>query len=247
MSFSCAGAFVHQAQKTDNTIQGDRFEGIFARLEQDDERVALMQTKLGNDLNIIPDGDYVLLKRKSAMLKPIFCLYGYKAIDALNEAGANIHPGMNRICHRFDPKMYSGFSGDWKSTVIADDRRFTILIMEPKPFVDHVKNALFSNRISYRMGIVDYSMRNSNTFFIEPTPSYDELYCKDPMYSYQFEVRICLYSMKFISIFDRFSLDIGAFSDKEFKIDHMPLIMYTNAKIGDRNKLSPDELAKLAK
>ena len=203
LSFSCAGAFVHQAKHSANNIQGDRYEGIFARLENGDKRIALMQNKLGSDLKIVSDGDYVLLKRKSAMLRPIFCLYGYKAVDALNEidAGTEIHTGKYRIRHEFDPNMYAGFSADWRSNVIADDRRFTILHIDPKPFYDRVVKALLSNRIGFKMGIVDYMTREEKIFFLEPTSSYDELFYKRSLYSYQHEIRICLYSMKFISIF----------------------------------------------
>ena len=31
LSFSCAGAFIAQAKHTGNIIQGDKFEGVFAR------------------------------------------------------------------------------------------------------------------------------------------------------------------------------------------------------------------------
>lgn len=245
LSFSCAGAYVHQAKTTDNEIQGDRYEGIFARLENDDKRITLMKDKLGNDLITIPDGDYTLLRRKSAMLKPIFCLYGYKAIDALRDAGEELHAGMNTIRHEFDPNMFAGFSGDWKSTVIADDRRFTVLILEPKPFVDRIKLSLLSNGISYKMGIVDYEKRGNKTFFIEPTSSYDELFCKDPMYAYQYEARICLKQIRFLSIFERFPLEIGKLPEGAYKIDHQPLVMFTKANVDDRSKLSPAELEEL--
>lgn len=245
LSFSCAGAYVRQAMHTDNDIQGDRYEGIFARLENDDKRIQLMKTQLGDDLKIIPDGDYTLLKRKSAMLKPIFCLYGYKAIDALSDAGEIHQLGKTTIRHEFDPNMYSGFSGDWKNNVIADDYRFTILIMEPKPLVDRIDTAFRNYGIPHIKGIVDYKLREGKTFFIEPTPLYKELFCKDPKYAYQYETRICLHKNTFSSIFDRFSLKIGKLTEKEYKTDHMPLVMYTTVNIDDRRNLTPAQLEEL--
>ena len=59
LSFSCAGNFVEQAMKTDNNIQGDRYEGVFARLGIMDTKIASMRRLLGSDLEEIPDGDYV--------------------------------------------------------------------------------------------------------------------------------------------------------------------------------------------
>lgn len=43
LSFSCAGAFINQAKKTGNTVQGDEYEGIFARLYPDDSRIDKMK------------------------------------------------------------------------------------------------------------------------------------------------------------------------------------------------------------
>lgn len=242
ISFSCAGLFVEQAMKTDNDIQGDRYEGIFARLKTGDPKVLAMRSRLGIDLEEIPDGDYVLLRRKSAMLKPIFCFYGYKAKDALEDCGEIENFGMHEITHEFDPRMYTGFSDtDWTNAEADDDRRFTMLILQPAPFIDKIKVALSKKNLLYKMGIVDYGTRAEETFFIPPTDSYDELFCKRPMYSYQYEGRVCLTNMIFTDIHKRYPLAIGALNEKEYKKSHEPLKMVLHANIGDRSALSPEE------
>ena len=110
LSFSCAGKFVYDAKKTGNTIQGDELEGVFARLKINDSRVSEMKNKLQNDLEILPDVDgYVMLRRKSALLKPIFCVYGYKDEDILSDC-VDLKPGSNLATHFFNEDMYSGFS-----------------------------------------------------------------------------------------------------------------------------------------
>ena len=40
-----------------------------------------MRNELGSDLEEIPDGDFVFLRRKSAKLKPIFCFFAHSFCD----------------------------------------------------------------------------------------------------------------------------------------------------------------------
>lgn len=242
LSFSCAGNFVEQAMKTDNNIQGDRYEGVFARLGIMDTKIASMRRLLGSDLEEIPDGDYVLLRRKSAMLKPIFCFYGYKAKDALEDCGEIEDFGMHEITHEFDPRMYAGFSEkNWNDSSVPESQRFTMLILQPKPFIDKINSAITRECLSYRMGIVDYEKRGADTFFIPPTDDYDELFCKRPMYSYQYEGRVCLKGMSLNDIHDRYPLKIGTLDERDYKMSHEPLTMVMRANIGDRGALSEEE------
>ncbi len=240
LSFSCAGKFVDEAIKDKNDVQGDKYEGIFARIYKNDVRLQLMRDQLGDDLEEIEDEEYVLLRRKSAMLKPIFCIYGYKAGDALSDSGDN-HLGETHIVHQFDPKMYQGFSGDWKDTSIPDEDRFTMLILNPEPFLKRVNNALKKEKLSYRIGIVDYNLRGEETFFIQPTDNYDELFYKRPEYWYQYEDRIVIKNINFKTIDERYPLSIGTLDKSEYKKEHMPLEMHINAVIGDRSTLSGEE------
>ena len=233
LSFSCAESFVRQAMKTDNEIQGDRFEGVFARLKHGDTKISEMEKLLGNDLQKSVDGDYVLLRRRSAMLRPIYCLYGYKAIDLLHDGGDKIHVGENVIRHDFDPRMFSGFSGgDWNSNVVANDKRFAVLTLLPQPFVDRVTIAMACNKLSYRMGPIDYELEAAETFFIHPTSNYDELFCKRPAYAYQHEARICLKDIILSSYFQRVSIYIGRLLDNEYHKEHSPFYFNIETTLG---------------
>lgn len=234
MSFSCAGAFIHQALKTGNDVQGDPLEAVFARCKKDDVLVEQMQSKLGADLEVIPDGEYVLLRRHSAKKRPIFCFYGYKAVDALREREIT-KLGVNKIRHDFDQRMYDGFSESLKiRNVVSDSHRFTQLTLLPDPFVKRVKMAMAIKGYGYTMKPVNYTEFANSTFFIEPTRNYDELFYKFPKYSYQHEARICLKDMEFRSIFDRFSVDIGYLSKNEFEKTYTPMYIVFDAVIAKR-------------
>lgn len=76
VSFSCPGAFIHQAKMTGNNDQGDLFEGVFARLKYGDTKVTSLRKTLGKDLEIIPDGEYVMLRRKSSRRNLSFVIMG---------------------------------------------------------------------------------------------------------------------------------------------------------------------------
>ena len=216
LSFSCAGAFIHQAKKTRNYVQGDIHEAVFARLLKNDVRIAQMRTQLGADLEEIPDGNYVFLRRHSAKRKPIFCFYGYTAGDALRDSSID-HVGFNRIRHEFDEKMYSGFSQNIDMrNVVSDEYRFTELTVMARAFVDRIRIAMLNNDYLYRIERIDYDTMNKDEFFISPTSNYDELFYKHPSYKYQYEARICMPDKELITIFDRFLLQIPPLHKEEY-------------------------------
>lgn len=225
VSFSCPGNFVYQAKRTGNDVQGDLYDGIFARLKPNDPRIDRMKAKLGRDLEQIHDGDYIILRRRSAKLKPIFCMYSYTAGDVLSDGSVN-SSGVHNVRHDFDEKMYSGFSDSLAlKNVISDSHRFTQLIFQPKPFVDQFKKAAMFSGLKYVMKHVNYELFAQETFFVEPTDRYDELFYKFPKYKYQMEARICLIEMKFGCIFDRHNIQIGALPSNDFQMTHSPLYM----------------------
>ena len=183
LSFSCAGAFINQAKKAGNTIQGDIHEGIFARLKRGDIRIDQMKERLMSDLEILDEGEYLCLRRRSAKLKPIFCFYGYKAGGILKAGGDNLSVGINRIRYEFDPQLYTGFTSDWKiSPLLNEPYRFRLLLLRIEVFKEKLENAMKLINKCYRAKNIDYDKMQEKEFFIEPTPNYDELFYKLPQY-----------------------------------------------------------------
>lgn len=231
LSFSCPGNFIWQAKQTGNQVQGDMREAIFARLLKDDKRISEMQALLKKDLEIIEDGDYCLLRRRSAKLKPIYCFYAYKAKDILLD-GQPEKLGKQSIRHDFSDHMYSGFADNLAIyNVVSEKSRFTQLTLQPKPFLDRIKVALSRNGYGYEMHEVDYKLFANDTFFIPPTAKYEELFYKFPEYSYQYEGRVCLVDLKFSNIFERKPVDIPPLNPKDYHKTHKPFYMISNVSI----------------
>ena len=65
LSFSCTGNFINEAIKTGNEIQGDAFEGVFARLKNNDYRYYI------TTLTTISTGDVKGLAKDSKAYKAI--------------------------------------------------------------------------------------------------------------------------------------------------------------------------------
>lgn len=87
------------------------------------------------------------------------------------------------------------------------------------------------NGFSYKMGRIDYDIMNKDEFFIQPTPSYDELFYKHPSYKYQYEARICMFNMELNTIFDRFTLQIPPLTKEEYAKVHEKTYMSFDAVI----------------
>lgn len=230
INFSCAGNFIFQAEHTKNDVQGDRLEGVFARLFCDDIRIEEMKSQLGSDLEVLNDGKFKLLRRKSAKLKPIFCLYGYKAQDILDDCESPIE-GVNTVKHTFHDEMYYGFSSAFQApNVISDSRRFAqVTFTKSDNFIKRLRTFLCAQNIAYKMDNVNYIEFEKETFFIPPTDSYDELFYKFPKYKHQYEARVCLKKMSFNSIFDRYNLFVGKFSKDEYELTNAPFYLTTEA------------------
>ena len=229
-SFSCAGNFIFEAQKSGNTIQGDENEGVFARLKNDDPRITEMKEKLQGDLEILPDeAPYVMLRRKSSKLKPIFCMYAYKHSDIIADS-VSPHPGSNNAKHNFHQDMYSGFSENMSSrNVLCNDERFAqVTFAKSQTLILRLKCELALRGLGYKIDNVNYSEFEKKEFFIPPTSNYDELFYKFPEYKNQ--------HLSFANIFERYSLNIGELPESEYKLTERPFYMITEVVFKERKK-----------
>lgn len=228
-NFSCAGAYIRQGLETGNKEQGDPYEAIFARVEKGDPRITNMQKRLGNDLEIIDDEKYVMLRRYSAYLVPTFCFFHYKIEDISRGQPGIPQNGILPITLEFDERMYNSFAS---STVTEADRKLTVVAIYVHIFNSIARQFIqseFGRKASARMGGIDYKKRAKCEFFIEPTDSYDELFYKRKEYEYQHEGRIILPNYKFCSIYDRYNLVTDAFDESGYYLtDDVPfkIVLY---------------------
>lgn len=87
-----------------------------------------MRKKFGKELEEIPDGDYVFLRRKSAKFKPIFCLFAYKAVDAICD-GKPQKSEKQKVKLNFDQRLFEGFANESIKNVISGSHRFTLILI----------------------------------------------------------------------------------------------------------------------
>lgn len=211
ISFSCPGSYIDIAKRTGNNEQGDIDEGVFARLKKGDSRIREAAERLKDDLEIISDGEYVKLKRKSTYFVPTFCFYSYRVKDSLS---TNIQKsGVQQIQHKFDDKMFSEFSSDPIRNVLSTESYPATLIIQVEPFKYLLGGELLKQGIDHQIKHINYTEFEKDEFYIEPTERREELFYKFPKYSYQKEARVCLHRNLQNNLYDRFNLNIGTLSN----------------------------------
>jgi len=215
MFLSCAGNYIYIGTHGGNNEQGDKEEGIFARLKNKDSRIEECYKKFGKDLEIINDGDYIKLRRKSSLLYPVFCLYAYKAKDILESN--DITKGTYSFEYRFNDKIFDAFTkSKGIRNCLNEDYLPAICVFQPKPFMDNLKCSLFEKGISnYEMRTIDYKIKENDEYYIDPDKRRSELFYKNPEYEYQHETRLCLLDRKFSTIFDNAIIPLFPFENED--------------------------------
>ena len=216
LSFSCAQAYINQGIQTNNQEQGDPDEGIFAQLFVGNPLIAQMQELLGDDLEEYRRGDFIMLRRKSACRKPIFCVYTIRAFDFEDQLR---HAGLNRVKIPINQKIYDSFLTKLPMNAFSsserEKRKLTSVFFNSESFFSAVDKAL---RCRYcepmRSDAVEYDIKDDKEFFVKPDDNYNELYHKRERYSYQHEVRIVLTRKLFGRKPSRFNVEIGTIDSR---------------------------------
>lgn len=215
LSFSCAGAFIKQAELSGNTVQGDLYEGSFARLRSSNSLVKKLRLKYGSELEEIRDGDFIFFRRKSARFKPIFCLYAYTNADAKKDR-RNFQAGIISVSHRFSENMYQGFSPYDARNVLATAHRPAFIMLQVETFKRLIIPSLEKNYCSYIIEHITPWEMIDGEFYIEPTPAYPELFKKSPAYSDQHEMRICILNKHLPTIYSRYNISIPKIPEGDY-------------------------------
>lgn len=211
LSFSCAQAYIDQGIQTNNQEQGDPDEGIFAQLRIGNLLIARMRELLGDDLEEYQRGGFIMLRRKSACRKPIFCVYTIRAFDFEDQLR---HAGLNRVNIPINQKIYENLLTAHPVNVLScaeqEKRKLMSVFFNSEPFFSAVDKAL---RCRYcepmRSDAVEYDIKDDTEFFVKPDDNYNELYHKRERYSYQHEVRFLLPRKTLGRKRSRFNMIIG--------------------------------------
>lgn len=184
--FNPVDIFIKKAEIENNNEQGDKYEGVFARLKSEDERIDELKTRFGEDLEIIQDNDHVLLRRISSRKIPIFCMYGVRKDELeLKENSVHEEDGkyIGTVVYNFPSKIYDAFLGS------SDVWGF---YASSGHFFAALENALAVNNLSYGKAVINYDIELTKEFYFEPTDEYSELSHKRKELDYQHEIRYIL-------------------------------------------------------
>lgn len=188
--FNRVGYFIEKAEGGVEDDQGDRFEGVFARLPQSDPRIDEYRNSLGDDLEIIDDNSHVFLRRKSVKRIPIFCIFGLKKEDlkcenepVLCEDG-QLHV---KVKYFIPEKMNKRLLG--AETCSEDIWGF---YTSSDHFLSEVDRILDDNKLEYDKQIVSYDIDLNQEFELPLDDSYSELFHKRNDHDYQHEIRYIL-------------------------------------------------------
>lgn len=220
LSFSCAANFISYAQCTGDKKRGDPYEAIFARLWKNDTRIEEYKYKLEKDLEIIEDGNHVLLRRRSACLVPIFCIFGIPDSSEYFEKKEE-DDNIVKLKFKFSEEMYQGFS---------DNSENASVFFQAAPFDKAIEETFNSLTIPKINRLVNYTYRANNEFVIEPNDNYDELFYKRDRYKVQNEYRIILPKIKFTSPCERRSVCVPNIDMTDKYLFHQRVAMIITCK-----------------
>lgn len=188
--FGAINNYIEEAETSNNNEQGDRFEGVFARCKQNNPIIQLYREKFGDDLEIIPDGEYCLLRRTSSRYLHAFCMYGIKNSDIKQIEDIQFVDGSyrGRFRYEIDSKMYTGFLQDG-----SDASQVAGYYCSAGHINDAIERSLRAKKCQWRRSVVEYDIDLSSEFIIDPLPHYPELWHKRKDLAYQHETRILVY------------------------------------------------------
>jgi hypothetical protein len=131
------------------------FSWDFNRLKKGHSRIREAAEQPKDDLEIIPDGEYLKLRRKSTYFIPTFCFYSCRVKDLLS---TNIKKaGIQQIQHKFDDKMFNGFSSDPIRNILSFESYPTMLIIQVEPFKYLLGGELLKQGIDHQIKHINYT------------------------------------------------------------------------------------------
>lgn len=190
--FGLIDNYIKQAEETGNNEQGDRYEGVFARCKRTSNLVEQYMLKFGDDLEIIDDGEFCFLRRKSSRYKCAFCMYGIKNTDLSIIGDVEEIDGVykGKFHYDIDTKMYEGFLQDG-----SEKNQVSGYYCSAGHINEAIEKALESYGYKWKRNMVVYDIDLEQEFLIEPLPDYPELWHKRKDLSYQHETRFLLYDV----------------------------------------------------
>ncbi len=191
--FGAINEYIKKAEESGNNEQGDKYEGVFARCRKDSTLIVKCQHRFREDLEIIDDGEYCFLRRKSCRLMLAFCMYGIKKndLELFGEIDCKDDVKTCNFKYYFEPKMYDSFLQDGSSS-----SEVAGFYCSAGHIINAIKKSLEIANYNWNLKMINYDIDLTKEFFINPLPDYPELWHKRKDLSYQHEFRFIVYNSK---------------------------------------------------
>lgn len=195
--FGTIDGYIKKAETEHNDEQGDRYEGVFARQRKDSPVIKDCLDRYGSDLEIIDDGDYVLLRRKSSRRMCAFCVYAIHEDSNLKvDSSEPYKDGLIRahLYHKVSKEMYEKFLHG-KRTENADA---TGVYMSSGHFDEEIQKCMERKHRKFWRGVVAYDIDPTREFCLSlddiVNEEYGELFHKRKDLNYQSEYRTVIWN-----------------------------------------------------
>lgn len=219
--FNLVDYYITKAHETGNNQQGDKYEGVFAHIKKSDLRLNYIKKKLGDDLEMIDDGDFVFLRRYSARKKHVFCMYGVLRSDIiLDQSSVFCENGewIGKGRYNFPEEIYTNF---------LDDNDVWGFYSSAGHFCDEIEKSLKEKKLEFRKAKIIYDIDINSEFMLDLNDTYSELNHKRKDLDYQHEIRYVVLNN---SEEQAFSLSYVAPDNNSCGISSCQLYMEMNCK-----------------
>lgn len=189
--FGAINEYIKKAENNNNNEQGDKYEGVFARCKKNSILVKESQLRFGEDLEIIDDGEYCFLRRKSSRLMLAFCMYGIKK-DELELFGEVDDSNEIKTCqfkYLIESKMYNNFLQDG-----TPPSKIAGYYCSAGHLIDSISKSLNDKSYIWNLKMITYDIDLNKEFYIAPQDNYSELWHKRKDLAYQHEFRFLIYN-----------------------------------------------------
>ena len=181
--FGAIDGYIEEAIKTGNNEQGDKYEGVFARVKKNSFLMYHFMGMLGDDFESFDDendNSYCFLRRKSSRYVCAFCMYGVAESD-LKRLGKPIFKN-NQWLGNYECKI----SKEMFDRFLQTRERVAGCYVSVGHFFDALAE---ETEHPMARGIVQYDIDLTKEFCIVPDERYGELFHKRKDLDYQKEIR----------------------------------------------------------
>lgn len=195
--FGTINGYIKKAEEEHNDEQGDKYEGVFARLKKGSPVIEECFDRYGDDLESFEENGFVLLRRKSSKRMCAFCVYGIHEgsnLEIISEEPYKDGLVLAELRYVISKEMFEKFLNGKK----VEDEEATGVYMSPGHLDEALQKAMERKGRKFRRGVVVYDIDLTTEFCLDldnvVNENYGELFHKRKDLSYQNECRTIIWN-----------------------------------------------------